>query len=274
MLTNFQKRIVRVLAQFRNEGSYFAGGSSLNLNYPRRSSDFDIFHDDIQACTKSFVIDIGALRQSGFEVQVLRTPQKHGVGAAEVRKDGETSEVEWAADTAFRFFPVEEHPELGFMLNTHDLAINKILALAGRREVRDYYDVCTLVWDARPVVAYVWAACGKDPGYTPELLLDQMAFNSRYQQDEFESCTDIDPGCRLKITECKKLFMGMANSAREAFAHAPLEDVGCLYLNSEGVPFFPKSEELAAGLFFRHFGRPFGAAPEFPEEDEGNEPRP
>lgn len=274
MLTDFQKQIVRVLSRFRNEGSYFAGGSALNLSYPRRSSDFDIFHDDIKACTKSFVVDVSALRQNGYEIKVLRSPEKNGIGSVQAAKDGQMTEIEWVADSSFRFFPIEEHPDLGFVLNQHDLATNKVLALAGRREVRDYYDICTLIKDQQPVDAYIWAACGKDPGYTPILLLDQMAFNSSYQKEEFDSLIDPGVGLRLSITECKRLFLEMANSARDAFSRAPVEDIGCLYLNEHGAPFFPSSEEFGRGEFYRHFGKPFGSIPVFPENEEDECPSP
>jgi len=48
--------------------------------------------------------------------------------------------VEWARDSAFRFFPLIEHEELGATLHQFDLATNKVLALAGRLEVRDWVD--------------------------------------------------------------------------------------------------------------------------------------
>jgi len=36
--------------------------------------------------------------------------------------------LEWARDSAFRFFPLIEHPDLGIVLHPFDLAANKVLA--------------------------------------------------------------------------------------------------------------------------------------------------
>jgi hypothetical protein len=45
--------------------------------------------------------------------------------------------MEWARDSAFRFFPLVENSELGLVLHPFDLAVNKVLALVGRGEARD-----------------------------------------------------------------------------------------------------------------------------------------
>lgn len=57
---------------------------------------------------------------------------------ATVSKHGRATKVDWALDSAFRFFPVLPDAELGFVLHPLDGAANKPLALAGRGELRDY----------------------------------------------------------------------------------------------------------------------------------------
>lgn len=49
--------------------------------------------------------------------------------------------AEWVHDSAYRFFPLVEDDELGLTLHPFDLATNKVLALIGRLEVRDWIDV-------------------------------------------------------------------------------------------------------------------------------------
>jgi hypothetical protein len=49
--------------------------------------------------------------------------------------------VQWARDSAFRFFPLVEHDIFGLTLHPFDLATNKLLALVGRREARDWIDI-------------------------------------------------------------------------------------------------------------------------------------
>jgi hypothetical protein len=55
----------------------------------------------------------------------------------EVRRGGKQTKIEWVFGRAFRFFPVEPDPELGWQSNFWDVAANKILAFAGRSEIRD-----------------------------------------------------------------------------------------------------------------------------------------
>ena len=52
-LTELQKRIMQRLSLNRSPSSYLAGGLILNLNWPRRSDDIDIFHDTTAALVLS-----------------------------------------------------------------------------------------------------------------------------------------------------------------------------------------------------------------------------
>lgn len=46
-----------------------------------------------------------------------------------------------ARDSANRFFPLQPHEDLGLTLHPFDLATDKVPALVGRLEVRDWIDV-------------------------------------------------------------------------------------------------------------------------------------
>lgn len=270
MLTNFQKILLPLLAANRNESSYVAGGTLLNVSHPRNSQDIDIFHDDTRVCRKAFQMDTEMLKSNGYDVETIRTPEKNGIGEVVVSDaEGNSTLIQWAVDSAYRFFPVEVDPEFGFKLNYHDLATNKILALAGRAEVRDYYDMCEMIRTGKPVAAYVWAACAKDPGYSPTSLLEYMSFNSRYQADDFEA---IDASKKMTIGECKELFLGMFHSAVAQFKLAPLEDQGVLYLTKEDhTVFFPSAEDFASNNFLKHNARAYGSVPQFADCGEDDE---
>ena len=269
MLTKFQKELMPLLMSMRSERSYFAGGSILNFSLPRCSSDFDIFHDDHTACTKSFITDVDMLRQNGYQVDILRTPEKHGIGEVVVSKFDDSgqspsgvTQIQWATDSAYRFFPIEYDKHLGFCLNYHDLATNKILALAGRAEIRDYYDVCEMIQMGKPVTAYIWAACSKDPGYTPNSLLDYMSMNSKYRTEEFSNI--YTSGKLLDVVQCKNLFQSMMHKARKQFSYAPIDEYGSLYLRKTDLSvFFPDKNDFESKNYIRHEARPFGAVPEF-----------
>jgi hypothetical protein len=69
-LTDLQMRIMRRLSSNRSESSYLAGGVILNLNWPRRSDDIDIFHDTDEAVSIAALKDIADLELGGFRVSV------------------------------------------------------------------------------------------------------------------------------------------------------------------------------------------------------------
>ena len=86
---------------------------------------------------------------------------------AVVEVAGQSLKLEWAHDSAFRFFPVERDEFCGYRLHPADAAVNKMLAMAGRVEVRDCVDVLHLDAEYLSLGGLAWAACGKDPGLPP-----------------------------------------------------------------------------------------------------------
>ena len=142
-LTDFQRRILRLIAENRIAAgeSDVAGAAALNelIGGPRISRDIDLFHDTDEAVTASWDADRQLLERQGLRVQVLR--ERPSYVEAEVKAAGESVRMEWARDSAYRFFPLVRHDELGLVLHPFDLATNKVLALVGRLEVRDWIDV-------------------------------------------------------------------------------------------------------------------------------------
>jgi hypothetical protein len=178
-LTPLQKDVLTLLARNRSEESHFAGGLVLNASddSPRFSKDFDIFHELAEEVTRASNSDVNSLRDAGFEV---RTPSRDGqwekdatFRKAKINRGEESVEIDWAVDSAFRFFPIERDPQLGWRLHLFDAATNKALALSARTETRDYVDIIELQ-KTYPLAAICWAACGKDPGFTPLSLLYMM----------------------------------------------------------------------------------------------------
>jgi hypothetical protein len=140
-LTAFQAAIAELLAVNRSSDSYLAGGSALHIepNSKRYSNDLDYFHDSEERVAKAVRDDTRLLEQSGYEVEVLM--QQPGLARAIVRKGDEATKLEWAHDSAWRFLPTVRNERSGFQLSSIDLAINKLLALVGRDEPRDYLDI-------------------------------------------------------------------------------------------------------------------------------------
>ena len=138
-LSAFQQSILRLLAQNRSPESYVAGATVLHQipDSPRFSDDLDMFHDVEDSVARSAEFDVAVLDANGFAIEwILRQPAYLRAIAA---KEGQSLRLEWAQDSAFRFFPVEQDELCGYRLHRADAATNKVLALAGRREARDFY---------------------------------------------------------------------------------------------------------------------------------------
>ncbi len=105
--------------------------------------------------------------------------------------------MEWVFDSAFRFFPVEPDLDLGWRLNFWDVATNKVLALAGRSEVRDLVDVVYLHEQHLCLGALAWAAAGKDPGMTPEAIIHWARRNAIYRPEDL---SDLQLSAPLNLT--------------------------------------------------------------------------
>ncbi|MCC7103866.1 MAG: nucleotidyl transferase AbiEii/AbiGii toxin family protein [Chloroflexi bacterium] len=264
-LTQLQRTVCQLLAEHRiaSGESYVAGGVALNeaIAAARISRDIDLFHDTDEALEASWQADRALLRANGFSVLVVR--ERPTFVEAEVGRDGEHVRLEWARDSAFRFFPLQRHEEFGLTLHPFDLATNKVLALVGRLEVRDWIDVIATDQRLQPLGYLAWAACGKDPGYGPASILEGAARSGRYSREEVQSL--LFEGDPPDAAELCGTWHGMLNAANQVIAALPLEEVGTCVLNAAGGLSRASPEELPellyqGGVLFHH-GAIRGAVP-------------
>ena len=185
-LTELQRNVCRQLAHNRiaSGEAYLAGGATLNelIAAPRISRDVDLFHDTEEALAATWDADRDVLVKSGFSITVLR--ERPAFVEARVALKDQSVLLQWVRDSAYRFFPLVEHDELGLVLHPFDLATNKVLALVGRLEVRDWVDVIECDASIQPLGYLVWAACGKDPGFSPEAILEHAGRSAHYSAEE------------------------------------------------------------------------------------------
>ncbi|MFO7655159.1 MAG: hypothetical protein R6X25_15275 [Candidatus Krumholzibacteriia bacterium] len=158
-LTAFQATIGRLLAANRSEDSYLAGVAAMLAapNTTRYSHDLDDFHDSAERVAAAFAADRETLGSAQYEVDIeLSQP---GYVRAIVRKGADAAKIEWAQDSTWRFMPVVKSEEFGYQLHPVDLATNKVLALAGRDELRVLLDTLytcmttcsrSVRWSGRP----------------------------------------------------------------------------------------------------------------------------
>ncbi len=212
-LTSFQSELLKRLARNRSPESYVAGGIALNAREAVRwSADVDVFHDVEEAVIRASEADVRALKESGYSIrQDIWTP---AFRRAWVARGQEGVKLEWGQDSAWRFFPIEPDDLLGWRLHRFDALTNKALAMGGRAETRDLVD---LVANAGkyPLHAVIWAACAKDPGYNPWLLLSQMQRNSRVNPAELR-----EMGATFEPVELKSRWLGLADTAKTEIERA------------------------------------------------------
>lgn len=258
-LTGFQQVLLAELATDLPEGRYLAGGAAIHFapNSTRYSDDLDFFHDSEAQVAKAFAADRARLEQAGYGVAVeLSLP---GFVRAMVSRDAEATRVDWARDSAWRFLPLVRDPLGGLLLHPIDLAINKVLALAGRDEPRDFVDTLFVHERVLPLAALCWAAVGKDPGLTPLSLLELLKRRGRYRPEDFS---------RLQLTGAFDLPAARAEwmtalADAEAFVRErPSEEYGCLYYSTVEQRFVAPREggRLEQGVT-PHFGAPGGVVP-------------
>ncbi len=264
-LTPFQREICRLLAQHRIAGgeSYVAGGASLNelTASPRISRDVDLFHDSEEALEKTWAADRALLEGRSYAVRILR--DRPGIVETEVSRGPETLVLQWTRDSAFRFFPLVEHHDFGLTLHPFDLATNKVLALVGRLEVRDWVDVIHCHDRVQPLGYLAWAACGKDPGFSPLAILEHAARSSRYSADEVNQLAF--EGNPPDAGVLGRRWHAALSQARLLCAALPAAEAGRCVLGPEDRLYTADPAGLAAdlkrGAVRFHAGRIKGAVP-------------
>ncbi len=257
-LTSFQKETLHLLVATRRPESHVAGGTAINRldASPRYSADIDFFHDLADNVVTTAEADAALLVQAGYQVDwQLR---QRFLQRAQVQRGGDTLKLDWCYDSAFRFFPVQPDPELGYYLHPADLAANKALALAGRSEIRDFIDILFLHETYLSLGAICWAACGKDQGFTPQSLLDFANQHMKFREEDLASENLARP---IVLTELKVAWLKAADEAEAFFVRMPPQEVGCLYLTAAHVPFTPDPASGDFATARRHYGSIRGTWP-------------
>lgn len=125
-------------------GFALAGGNALAAHelLSRRTDDVDLFSPEPGATGQVLDAVVGALRQDGFEVQVLREPAEHGGEFAQlqVTRDQQMTQLDlgrdWRAHDAVTL-------EIGPVLHVDDAVGSKMTAMLGRGLPRDYIDIAS-----------------------------------------------------------------------------------------------------------------------------------
>ena len=237
-ISRLQSDILRLIAAKRDPESFVAGGVPINRSGPRYSADLDIFHDRQERVADAALTDADILTDAGYQVTWLR--QQPATYSASIRRGGEETKLEWVADSDYRFFPIIKDDQFGYVLHMVDLAVNKVMAAASRREARDIVDLLTLHDRVLPIGALVWAAVEIAPGYTPEGLIAEIRRNACYPAEELRQLAanpPIDPDAVMRR------LRAALGEAERFVAAMPSDKAGLLFLRA-GRPVQPDPSAL------------------------------
>jgi hypothetical protein len=256
-LSKIQSDVLKLLASNRDPESYVAGSTPLNRNAPRYSNDIDIFHDREERVREAAERDAGLLKDNGFTLQWHR--REPSIYTVFVERPGESTKLEWVADSDFRFFPTIPDDAFGYILHPADLATNKVAAAYGRREPRDVVDLLTVHERILPLGAAIWASVGKSLGFTPEGVINWIRRTARYSREEFNrvaSDPPVDPeATMIRLRE-------LLDEAEVFVARMPTYKAGLLFLEG-GKVVQPNPEHLER--YEAHAGQRRGHWPESAE---------
>ncbi len=254
-LTDYQAALARLLSENRTFDSYLAGGAAILIEptTKRFSRDLDYFHDSEARVAEAFAADRTLLEAGGYAIDLeLNRP---GYVRAIVRRGEQATKVEWAHDSSWRFMPTVRDDRVGYLLHPVDLAINKVLALAGRDEPRDVLDVLQFHRALLGLGALCWAACGKDPGFSPLSLLELLRRRGRVRAEDLARLALTEP---IDLQALKSSWLEALDSVEPFAASRPPDEIGCLYYSATARAFVDPREVNDA---VPHHGRPGGVLP-------------
>jgi hypothetical protein len=163
----------------------------LNRGGPRFSGDIDIFQDSEVRLVTAAEADAAALVEAGLKLSWGKV--QTGKRQAQIEGIGETMQLEWVADSDFRFFPAQPDELFGYVLHPVDLATNKASAAADRREPRDIIDLVTIHESILPLGAVICAAVGRFLDCPRKKCWPKSLGTAASQQRSFECWQRNDP---------------------------------------------------------------------------------
>lgn len=205
MLSDLQVRVARMVARLPEaEGFALAGGAGLIVHQvtERETSDLDFFTPDAARVARLLPALEEALRADGLEVTRQRVEQDFV--RLTVADGAEATVIDLATD--FRLRPPVD-TDLGKVVAPDELAADKLLALAGRIEARDYTDVSRLV-DRYGLERLCDLAQQKDPGFQRWALADMLRHFARIPRDDFEIDDDTYAALASEVIHWRSVLEG------------------------------------------------------------------
>lgn len=187
MLTPLQEQVASIVAGLAEAENFaLAGGAALIArgDSQRQTQDLDFFGLTPEDVDRLVPAVDRALQAAGFIVRHVQ--DSPGFARLIVESEDDSTELDLGADA--RLFPAEAaYPAP--TLSGEELAVDKVLAVFGRAEARDFVDLAAV--EARYGLDRLFElAAEKDHGFTPEMFAEMAGRFSRLRPDEF----GLDPG--------------------------------------------------------------------------------
>jgi len=182
LLTPLQEQIAQIIG-VALEGSDFAlaGGAAIISQgiVDRRTRDLDFFGSSGPVLTERLQSVIDSLVREGFQVEIDQ--QNERFVRLDVRGLGVETEVDFGVD--FRLFPPDQGAH-SLVLSSRELAVDKVLAIFGRAEPRDFVDLAALTqfFNIEELFA---DAVRKDRGFNLAVFAEMTSRISRLPRREF-----------------------------------------------------------------------------------------
>jgi hypothetical protein len=182
MLTPLQERVAELVAGLPEAQDFaLAGGAALIARgeVDRQTRDLDFFGLEPAAVDRLVPAVDRALRTAGFTVHHIQ--EGPGFARLLVESADDRTELDLAADA--RLFPAEVRRPAP-VLAGEELAVDKLLALFGRAEARDFVDLMAV--EPRYGLDHLCRlAAEKDRGFVPSVLAEMLGRFDRLRREEF-----------------------------------------------------------------------------------------
>jgi hypothetical protein len=201
-LTPLQERVARLIAELLGDtDSVLVGGAGLIAQglVDRTTRDLDYFGSGNPRPGDLTRRASAALEEHGLNVQVIQ--DSDSFGRLIVGDGNEETEVDFGVDVQL-FAPVIG--EFGSLLSPREAAVNKILAIFNRTEVRDAVDLAALI-DFFPIEVLLDDAAKKDLGLNLPYLLENVRYLRTLGIADFDRPADFE-GAQRALGELERVI--------------------------------------------------------------------
>lgn len=232
-LDTFQVEVLAALLSSRSPKSAFAGSSVPPRQAFRLSDDSDIFNSDDLDVDLVAKADIEVLTAAGFEVEHTSRRKQEGLVEVMVYKEGfAPTKLQWVQSGLYNFFSAVPDDVFGWRLHMIDIAVNKVLAAADRRVPRDFVDLSLVHSHVVPLWVAIWAAPGKDAGFSPLSLVDRLRRHNHFPQESMDSA--LDSLIPINAAEVLGVVSDALDEARLKIPQLPMKLAGNLFVDEQG----------------------------------------